>query len=105
MPGIPQRRFYEHHFYFLDENLSLMSAGFLLPSPDAAVIWRGPKVRISANLPVSICSSPKILEDLGFYCRNSRTEKEKYITLSEGLQTSYFFRIIYEPRGGSMKSF
>lgn len=28
---------------FVDENLSLMSAGFLLPSPDAAVIWRGPK--------------------------------------------------------------
>jgi hypothetical protein len=63
MPGIPQRRFYEHHFYFLDENLSLMSAGFLLPSPDAAVIWRGPKVRISANLRVSICSSTKIFED------------------------------------------
>lgn len=28
---------------FVEENLSLMSAGFLLPSPDAAVIWRGPK--------------------------------------------------------------
>jgi len=28
---------------FVDDNLSVMSAGFLLPSPDAAVIWRGPK--------------------------------------------------------------
>merc|ERR1719338_84094 len=27
----------------LDINLCVMSAGFLLPSPDAAVIWRGPK--------------------------------------------------------------
>ena len=27
----------------MDDNLSLMSAGFLLPSLDAAVIWRGPK--------------------------------------------------------------
>ncbi len=28
---------------FVDDNLCLMSAGFLLPSPDSAVIWRGPK--------------------------------------------------------------
>jgi len=28
---------------FVDDNLSVMSAGFLLPSLDAAVIWRGPK--------------------------------------------------------------
>jgi len=28
---------------YLEDNLSLMSAGFLLPSPDAALIWRGPK--------------------------------------------------------------
>jgi len=28
---------------FVDDNLSVMSAGFLLPSPDSAVIWRGPK--------------------------------------------------------------
>jgi len=28
---------------YVDDNLSVMSAGFLLPSPDAAVIWRGPK--------------------------------------------------------------
>ncbi len=27
----------------VDDNVCLMSAGFLLPSPDAAVIWRGPK--------------------------------------------------------------
>ena len=26
---------------FVDDNLSLMSAGFLLPSPDTALIWRG----------------------------------------------------------------
>merc|ERR1719369_41966 len=28
---------------FVEDNLSLMSAGFLLPSLDSAVIWRGPK--------------------------------------------------------------
>jgi len=28
---------------FVDDNLSLMSAGFLLPSEDTALIWRGPK--------------------------------------------------------------
>ena len=28
---------------YVDENLSLVSAGFLLPSLDSAVIWRGPK--------------------------------------------------------------
>jgi hypothetical protein len=28
---------------YVADNLSLMSVGFLLPSPDEAVIWRGPK--------------------------------------------------------------
>ena len=28
---------------YVDDNLSLVSAGFLLPSLDSAVIWRGPK--------------------------------------------------------------
>ena len=28
---------------YVEDNLSLMSAGFLLPSLDSAVIWRGPK--------------------------------------------------------------
>ena len=28
---------------YVEDNLSLMSAGFLLPSLDAALIWRGPK--------------------------------------------------------------
>ncbi|KAG5672677.1 hypothetical protein PVAND_002788 [Polypedilum vanderplanki] len=28
---------------FIEENLSLMSIGFLLDSPDDAIIWRGPK--------------------------------------------------------------
>lgn len=28
---------------FVDENLSVMSIGFLLSSPDDAIIWRGPK--------------------------------------------------------------
>lgn len=28
---------------FIEENLSLMSIGFLLSSPDDAIIWRGPK--------------------------------------------------------------
>jgi len=27
----------------VDENIGVMSVGFLLPSPDDAVIWRGPK--------------------------------------------------------------
>lgn len=30
-------------FQYVDENLSVMSIGFLLASPDDAVIWRGPK--------------------------------------------------------------
>ena len=28
---------------YVEDNLFVMSAGFLLPSPDSAVIWRGPK--------------------------------------------------------------
>ncbi len=28
---------------FIDDNLCVMSVGFLLSSPDEAVIWRGPK--------------------------------------------------------------
>jgi len=28
---------------YVDENIGVMSVGFLLPSPDDAVIWRGPK--------------------------------------------------------------
>jgi Mrp family chromosome partitioning ATPase len=28
---------------FIEDNLSLMSIGFLLDSPDDAIIWRGPK--------------------------------------------------------------
>lgn len=28
---------------YVDDNLSLMSVGLLLSSPDDAVIWRGPK--------------------------------------------------------------
>ena len=28
---------------YVNDNLSLMSIGFLLPNPDEAVIWRGPK--------------------------------------------------------------
>lgn len=27
----------------MDDNLSVMSIGFLLSSPDDAIIWRGPK--------------------------------------------------------------
>ena len=30
-------------FQFVEENLGVMSVGFLLSSPDDAVIWRGPK--------------------------------------------------------------
>lgn len=32
-----------HPFQFLEDNLGVMSVGFLLSSPDDAVIWRGPK--------------------------------------------------------------
>lgn len=28
---------------YVEENLAVMSIGFLLSSPDDAVIWRGPK--------------------------------------------------------------
>ncbi len=28
---------------YVEDNLCVMSAGLLLPSPDSAVIWRGPK--------------------------------------------------------------
>ena len=28
---------------YVEDNLALMSAGFLLPSEDSALIWRGPK--------------------------------------------------------------
>jgi len=28
---------------YVDDNLAVMSVGFLLASPDDAVIWRGPK--------------------------------------------------------------
>lgn len=30
-------------FQYVDDNLAVMSIGFLLSSPDDAVIWRGPK--------------------------------------------------------------
>lgn len=30
-------------FQYVDDNLAVMSIGFLLGSPDDAVIWRGPK--------------------------------------------------------------
>ena len=30
-------------FQYVEENLGVMSIGFLLASPDDAVIWRGPK--------------------------------------------------------------
>lgn len=31
------------YFQYIEDNLSLMSIGFLLDSPSSAVIWRGPK--------------------------------------------------------------
>ena len=30
-------------FQYIEDNLCVMSVGFLLSSPDEAVIWRGPK--------------------------------------------------------------
>lgn len=30
-------------FKYVEDNLAVMSIGFLLSSPDDAVIWRGPK--------------------------------------------------------------
>ena len=44
----------------------MMSAGFLLPSPDSAVIWRGPKVCIS-----------KILNSLNFAIKGELSVKFK----------------------------
>ena len=34
---------------FVDDNLSLMSAGFLLPSPDTALIWRGERAEFISD--------------------------------------------------------
>ncbi len=31
------------YFQYVEDNLGVMSVGFLLSSPDDAVIWRGPK--------------------------------------------------------------
>ena len=31
------------HAQFIEDNLAVMSVGFLLASPEDAVIWRGPK--------------------------------------------------------------
>lgn len=31
------------HFQYVEDNLCVMSIGFLLNSPDDAIIWRGPK--------------------------------------------------------------
>jgi Mrp family chromosome partitioning ATPase len=55
---------------YVEDNLAVMSIGFLLPNPDDAVIWRGPrknglikqflKVTISpscAEMPACICMS------------------------------------------------
>ena len=36
-------RMYIFVLQFVEENLGVMSVGFLLSSPDDAVIWRGPK--------------------------------------------------------------
>ena len=34
---------FDDFFQYVDDNLSLMSVGFLLSKADEAVIWRGPK--------------------------------------------------------------
>ena len=34
---------FDEFFQYVDDNLSLMSVGFLLSKADEAVIWRGPK--------------------------------------------------------------
>jgi hypothetical protein len=38
---------------YVDDNLGVMSVGFLLSSPDDAVIWRGPKKNGLSLLPGS----------------------------------------------------
>ncbi len=40
---------------YVEENLGVMSIGFLLSSPDDAVIWRGPKKngKVEAGIPCS----------------------------------------------------
>lgn len=35
---------------FVEDNLCVMSIGFLLASPDDAVIWRGPKKNGNARI-------------------------------------------------------
>ncbi len=39
--SVPNPHF--HGLQYVEENLSVMSVGFLLASPDDAIIWRGPK--------------------------------------------------------------
>lgn len=40
---------------YVDDNLAVMSIGFLLSSPDDAVIWRGPKKNGVVMLSVCVC--------------------------------------------------
>ncbi|EMS67733.1 hypothetical protein TRIUR3_06984 [Triticum urartu] len=46
---------------YVESNLGVMSIGFMLPNPDDAVIWRGPRknglVRAYEELPTRINSS------------------------------------------------
>ena len=42
---------------YVEENLGVMSVGFLLSSPSDAVIWRGPKKNGAYSLAVSLVSS------------------------------------------------
>lgn len=39
-----------YYVKFVEDNLAVMSVGFLLGSPDDAVIWRGPKKNGRNNL-------------------------------------------------------
>lgn len=42
---------------YVEDNLGVMSVGFLLSSPDDAVIWRGPK-KNGLSLPPWVCLHP-----------------------------------------------
>lgn len=53
---------------YVEDNLGVMSVGFLLSSPDDAVIWRGPKKNGLSLLPGSdalFCLHPGCWEAVG----------------------------------------
>jgi len=58
---------------FVDDNLCVMSVGFLLDSPRAAVIWRGPR-KNGSNSSISIINNNNStsISIINFYIHFSR---------------------------------